>query len=125
MPGHGAFSCHDSPAGTAAGDLRVRRNAANAAMARKTSTSTAYRISRPLPRGGTGTGGMAAAPPPKCVATFTPRPVLTSRVKAAALVSAAAALTVPNPTRSSYPCGGGFWAVEVMAWSTSAGERWG
>src|SRR5262245_39011868 len=122
--GHWPLTGHGPPLGAAAGDLRARR-AATAAMARQASTSSAYRTSRPLPRGATGTGDVAPDPPPKCVAAFTRWPAPTSWLRRAAAVSAAAASTVPKPTRSSYPRGGGFWALEVIAWSTRAGDRWG
>ena len=93
LPGRDPWSCpprrpamacgRTSPADRASG-LRVRRTAANTATARQASASAAYRASRPAcPAARRAPARVLPDPPPKCAATFTPRPVFTSRPRTA------------------------------------------
>jgi hypothetical protein len=70
--------------------------------ARQTSATSASTTNCRLLRGATGTGGMAAVPPPNnCAAAIRPWPVPWSRASRPAIRSAAVASTVPDPTSSS------------------------
>jgi hypothetical protein len=58
---------------------------------------------------------MADGPPPKCPAAASPAPALVSWASRAAILSAAAAFTMPNPTSVLYPPCGRCHVLPVMA----------
>src|SRR6266571_1948241 len=103
----------------------ISRLAAAAVITRQPKASRQNSTSRLRPRGPTGGGGIAAGPLPKWLAGLRPCRPLPKLVRCFAAASAAAASTVPKPTWSSYPPAGRSCALDVMARTTSAGDRRG
>ena len=101
--------------------MTISQNAAPATSTRHVSASMMSMISCRVPRGATGTAALADGPPPNWTAAASPCPVLVSWTSRAAILSAAAASTVPNPTSSLYPPCGRCHVLAVMASSTRAG----
>src|SRR6516164_673004 len=112
-------------AATSARRAAMSRNAITSAMARHSTATTESVSNWLLPRGVTGTAGMAAVPPPNWAVAARPCPVPRYRASRPAILSAAAASTVPYPTSWSYPPCGLFEVLAVIACATRDGASVG